>query len=233
MFQSSQSISFISFISFLNEIKFPFCTFFSTFPLASFIHRTKSPHYLARNKKKKKKPSFFFPIFITHSFTGVQQLLSTRVQAMKGIKGSDTRIGITFLPAPLFRFDHSVDAQSEIYRVPLSFETPPSPPRQPRGTTSRGAPSDPYAIQLPVCPVLSRGAVKTIRASRRLFANKPRARAFISPPGGNPSSPPPLSRSKLSIESFQGYLCELARKKIGPLSTMVFDDTTRPRIDGW
>lgn len=123
MFQSSQSISFISFISFLNEIKFPFCTFFSTFPLASFIHRTKSPHYLARNKKKKKKPSFFFPIFITHSFTGVQQLLSTRVQAMKGIKGSDTRIGITFLPAPLFRFDHSVDAQSEIYRVSLSFET--------------------------------------------------------------------------------------------------------------
>lgn len=110
---------------------------------------------------------------------------------------------------------------------------PPPPSRQPRGTTSRGAPSDPYAIQLPVCPVLSRGAVKIIRASRRLFANKPRARAFISPPGGNPSSPPPLSRSKLSIESFQGYLCELARKKIGPLSTMVFDDTTRPRIDGW
>lgn len=34
--------------------------------------------------------------------------------------------------------------------------------------------------------LLSRGAVKTIRASRRLFANKPRARAFISPPGGNP-----------------------------------------------
>lgn len=61
--------------------------------------------------------------------------------------------------------------------------SPSKRPRQSRGTTSRGAPSDPYAIQLPVCPVIPRCCQNN---TRRLFANKPRARAFISPPGGNP-----------------------------------------------
>lgn len=98
---------------------------------SSIVYTSNKIFALPCAKQKKKKLSFFFPIFITHSFTGVQQLLSTRVQAMKGIKGSDTRIGITFLPAPLFRFDHSVDAQSEIYRVPLSPSKRPPPPVSP------------------------------------------------------------------------------------------------------
>lgn len=70
--------------------------------------------------------------------------------------------------------------------------------------------------------LLSRGAVKTIRASRRLFANKPRARAFISPSGDVPPSvappAPPLvqsSRSKafkvISVNSREKKLAHCRR----------------------
>lgn len=123
------------------------------------IAYTKSLHYLAQKEKR----TLFLPIFITHSFTGVQQLLSIRVQRWKGSKEATRESKLPFCRS-FVSLRSSVDAQSEIYRVHLLILT--------RSNCQ-------FAL-------LSRGAVKTIRASRRLFANKPRARAFISPPGGNP-----------------------------------------------
>lgn len=204
-----------------QSIKFPFFfffTFFSTFLLIRIarIHRTKSLHCPAQKKKKK---ILFLPIFITRSFTRVQQLLSTVCKRWKGSKGATLESKLPFCCAPLFRVDHRSITGSirNISSASLLRNASPSPGEQWAAV---------YLLILTRSncqfALLSRGAVKTIRASRRLFANKPRARAFISPSGDVPPSPP--SRSKLSIESFQGYLCEFARKKIGPLSMMVFDD---------
>lgn len=141
------------------------------------IAYTKSLHYLAQKEKR----TLFLPIFITHSFTGVQQLLSIRVQTMKGIKGSDTRIEITFLPFLCFASIIGRCSIRNISSASLLRNAPVSPGEQRAGVHL-------LILTRSNCQfaLLSRGAVKTIRASRRLFANKPRARAFISPPGGNP-----------------------------------------------
>lgn len=166
-------------------------------------------------KKKKKKETLFLPIFITHSFIRVQQLLSTRAQTMKRIKGSDTRIEITFFCPLLCSASINRSMLNQKYIECLS---PSKRPRQPRGTTGQGCTfwslRDPIA-SLPCYPAVLSKQYAPLAACLRI--NREHAPLF------HPRGAPP--RSKLSIESFQGYLCELARKKIGPLSTMVFDDT--------
>lgn len=137
------------------------------------IAYTKSLHCLAQKEKR----TLFLPIFITHSFTGVQQLLSIRMQRWKGSKG----IEITFLPFLCFASIIGRCSIRNISSVSLLRNAPVSPGEQRAGVHL-------LILTRSNCQfaLLSRGAVKTIRASRRLFANKPRARAFISPPGGNP-----------------------------------------------
>lgn len=100
---------------------------------------------------------------------------------MKGIKGSDTRIEITFLPFLCFASIIGRCSIRNISSASLLRNAPVSPGEQRAGVHL-------LILTRSNCQfaLLSRGAVKTIRASRRLFANKPRARAFISPPGGNP-----------------------------------------------
>lgn len=140
------------------------------------IAYTKSLHYLAQKEKNPLSSDIHYTFFHRCS-----TIIIYPCATMKGIKGSDTRIEITFLPFLCFASIIGRCSIRNISSASLLRNAPVSPGEQRAGVHL-------LILTRSNCQfaLLSRGAVKTIRASRRLFANKPRARAFISPPGGNP-----------------------------------------------
>lgn len=171
------------------------------------IAYTKSLHYLAQKEKR----TLFLPIFITHSFTGVQQLLSIRVQRWKGSKGATRESKLPFCRS-FVSLRSSVDAQSEIYRVPLSFETPPSAPGNNEPGCTFWSLRDPIA-SLPCYPAVLSKQYAPLAACLRI--NREHAPLFHP----REATPSPSSFKALDRKLSRLSLW-IGAKKIGPLSTI-------------
>lgn len=173
-----------------QSIKFPFF-FLHSFLLIRIAHKPNKIFALPCAKKKKKR-TLFLPIFITRSFTRVQQLLSTVCKRWKGSKGATLESKLPFCCAPLFRVDHRSITGSirNISSASLSFETPAQAPGNNEPRCTFWSLRDPIA-SLPCYPAVLSKQYAPLAACLRI--NREHAPLFHPRETSLPLLPPPPS----------------------------------------